>query len=199
MANPIILASASEIRLQVFQNAGINVTAIPGKIDEDAIKTALVSEGAKPRDIADALAEGKARKTGLKHPGAFTIGCDQVLELSGAMLSKPQSLDNAREQLSQMSGQKHHLHSAAVIYNDGKPIWRHIGRATMHMRDLQAEYIDSYVQRNWDSVRYSVGSYKLEEEGIRLFHRVEGDYFHVLGLPFLEIVNYLIERGCIEG
>ncbi len=199
MANRLILATSSQIRIRLFQNAGIPVVALPARIDEGAIKSALVNDGARPRDIADALAQQKAQKIGLKHPEDTTIGCDQILELDGTLMGKPGSPDDAAEQLSELSGTTHSLFSSAVIFSGGAPIWRHVGSVKLQMRPLSNSYISDYVERNWESIRHSVGGYKLEEEGIRLFHRVDGDYFHVLGLPFLEIVNYLIERGQIPG
>jgi septum formation protein len=90
------------------------------------------------------------------------------------------------------------LLSAAVIYENHEPKWRYIGVVNLTMRDLSDQYIESYVNRNWESVQYCVGGYKLEEEGSRLFSRIEGDYFHVLGLPLLEVLSFLIERGDLE-
>jgi len=94
-----------------------------------------------------------------------------------------------------MRGDRHTLLSAAVIYEGGKPLWRHIGVVRLRMRDASDAYLQEYVTRNWDSIREAVGGYKLEEEGVRLFSRIEGDYFNVLGMPLLEILNYLTLRG----
>ncbi|HAC49631.1 MAG TPA: septum formation protein Maf, partial [Sulfitobacter sp.] len=149
----------------------------------------------KPRDIADTLAEMKARKVSEKHPGALVLGCDQVLEHRGEMLHKPRDRGEAIAQLHQLRGDRHSLLSAAVLYEDGEPLWRHVGQVRLRMRDASDAYIKDYVERNWDSIRYAVGCYKLEEEGVRLFSQIEGDYFHVLGMPFLELLNYLTLRG----
>ena len=159
------------------------------------IVLALRAEAAKPRDIADTLAEMKARKVSEKHPGALVLGCDQVLEHRGEMLHKPRDRDEAIAQLYQLRGDRHSLLSAAVLYEDGEPLWRHVGQVRLRMRDASDTYIKDYVERNWDSIRYAVGCYKLEEEGVRLFSQIEGDYFHVLGMPFLELLNYLTLRG----
>lgn len=199
MNTQIILASGSEIRRTLLENAGVKLTALPARIDEEMIKSAMVAEGANPRDIADALAEGKARKVSLKHLDALVIGCDQVLNLGGKLLSKPESPQDARLQLQELRNTQHALLSAAVIYEAGEPKWRHVGVARLTMRDFSDAYLDDYVDRNWQSIRHSVGGYKLEEEGVRLFSRIEGDYFTILGIPMFELLTYLTVRGILNG
>ena len=198
MVMPVILASGSEIRAQMLRQAGVDFDVQVARVDEQMIREALVADGALPRDIADALAESKARKVAQKNYNAFVIGCDQVLEFNGNLLSKPKSPDEAIDQIIAMRGERHTLLSAAVIYNEGKPIWRHVGQVRLRMRDATDAYISGYVERNWDSIQNSVGGYKLEEEGVRLFHSVEGDYFNVLGMPLLQLLAFLTLRGVIE-
>ena len=195
MPHAFVLASGSEIRATLLRNAGLSVEAIPARVDEDAIKAAMLDEGAKPRDVADALAEHKARRVSAKHPEAFVLGCDQVAEVRGKLVSKPETPDAARVQLRELSQHTHKLLSAAVICSAGQPIWRHVGVVRLTMRELSDAYIDDYVARNWESIRHSVGGYKLEEEGVRLVSRIDGDYFTVLGLPLTELLSYLIDRG----
>lgn len=199
MSHRIVLASGSEIRQALLRNAGVNFEVQRLKIDEAAIRDSLVAEGASPRDVADHLAEAKARKGSLKDPDALVIGCDQVLALDGEIYGKPHSPQDARSQLDRLNGKSHQLLSAAVIYEGTKPIWRHVGVVKLRMRQASDAYLDNYVERNWESIRHSVGGYKLEEEGVRLFHRIDGDYFNVLGLPLLELLAYLTLRGVIEG
>lgn len=197
MTRPLLLASASDIRLKLLRNAGLEVAASPAHIDEDTIRRSLQAEAASPRDIADALAEAKARKLATKNPTALVLGCDQVLAFKGAVFGKPESPDAARVQLQSLRGQTHQLLSALVLYEEGKPIWRHIGQARLTMAALSDGYIEAYLGRNWDSARHSVGAYKLEEEGVRLFSAIEGDYFTILGLPLLPLLGYLGQRGFI--
>lgn len=195
MPTPLILASTSEIRASLLRNAEIEFTIEPARVDESAIRAGLEAENASPRDVADTLAEYKARKIGMKRPEAYVLGCDQVASLRGEILSKPKSHEDAVHQLSKLSGQTHQLLSAAVIYHQGEPLWRHVGVVRLTMRDLSDDYVQDYVTRNWESIQHSVGAYKLEEEGVRLFAQIEGSYFNVLGLPLTELISYLIVRG----
>ena len=133
-----------------------------------------------------------------RQPGALVLGCDQVLALGTDLFSKPETPQQAAEQLNQLQGKTHQLLSALVLYDGQEPVWRHVGVARLTMRTATEAWIDGYVQRNWDSIRHSVGAYKLEEEGIQLFTQIEGDYFTVLGLPMLPLLSYLRLRGFIE-
>ena len=195
----IVLASGSEIRRRMLENAGLTFTVQPARIDEDAIKASLAAEGANSGDVADALAEFKAQKVAGTLPEAWVIGSDQVLDLKGSVLSKPASPEEAVGQLCSLSGQTHRLLSAAVVFHDGEPVWRHVGQVRLTMRQLGNRYIEEYVARNWESIRHSVGGYKIEEEGVRLMSRIEGDHFTILGLPLLELLSFLTLREVIEG
>jgi septum formation protein len=137
----------------------------------------------------------KARKVSEKGAAGLVLGCDQVLAFKGAVLSKPVSVEDAASQLRQLRGETHSLLSAVVVYEDGKPVWRHVGVARLTMRDFSDAYLEDYLQCNWDSVKSSVGGYKIEEEGLRLFRSIQGDTFTIQGLPLLELLSYLTLRG----
>ncbi|WP_282153644.1 Maf family protein [Ruegeria atlantica] len=198
MSVPIILASGSSIRAQLLRNAGVPFTVETARVDEDTAKRALLAEDAPPRDIADTLAEMKARKVSDKNPDAMVLGCDQVLDFDGQLLSKPETPQDALAQLEVMRGKRHMLLSAAVIFQNGEPIWRHVGQVRLRMRMSSDAYLRDYIDRNWDSIRHAVGAYKLEEEGVRLFATIDGDYFNVLGMPLLELLNFLAVKGVID-
>jgi septum formation protein len=196
---PLLLASASAIRHQLLVAAGVPVAVRAARIDETTVRDALLAEGAKARDIADALAEMKARKVALAQPGALVLGCDQVLDCDGTIWGKPATPDAARTQLATLRGRTHRLLSAAVLYERGEPVWRFVGEARLTMRAFSDAYLDDYVSRTWDSIRHSVGGYKLEEEGVRLFSDIQGDHFTILGLPLVPLLNYLGLRGHIAA
>lgn len=199
----LILASASSIRLQLLRAAAVPVTVLPVRVDEDTIRLALLAEGARPRDLADTLAEMKARKVAEKvfatGDDSHVLGCDQILECQGRVYGKPSSLAEAADHLNSLRGQTHRLLSAAVLYHRGEPVWRHVAEARLTMRQFSDAYRDDYLSRNWESIRHSVGGYKLEEEGSRLFTAITGDYFTVLGLPLLPLLGYLQDRGIIAS
>lgn len=192
-----VLASTSPIRLQLLHAAGLTVEAVAPRVDEETARVALLAEGARPRDIADTLAELKARKVADKRPQDVVLGCDQVLEFDGAVFSKPASLDEARDHLRQLRGKTHRLLSAIVAYENAEPVWRHVAEARLTMHQLSDAYVNDYLARNWDSVRHSVGAYKIEEEGVRLFSATTGDHFTILGLPLLPLLAWMRTRGMI--
>jgi septum formation protein len=195
----LILASTSPIRAALLSRAGVGFESVAPRVDEGGLAAALQAEGAGPRDLADALAEAKALKVSRRHPGALVLGCDQVLEHRGEALFKPADAAGVEAQLRRLRGETHRLWSAAVIAEDGRPLWRHVGGARLTMRDFSDTYLAGYLRRHGAGLTGTVGGYRIEEEGVRLFARIEGDGFTIQGLPLVEILAWLAQRGAIEG
>ena len=194
----LLLASGSATRARLLKSAGVPFEAVSPRVDEVALRAALQADGMSPRDIADALAEAKARKVAGRFPTDFVLGGDQVAEVDGRVLTKPKSPEDALDQLRSLSGKRHALHSAAVMYEDGQPTWRVVSTARLAMRPLSEAYLVDYVARNWQTIRHSAGGYLIEEEGVRLFRHIEGDLFTVQGLPLLQLIDHLAIRGMIQ-
>ncbi|QUS36432.1 septum formation protein Maf [Falsirhodobacter algicola] len=195
----LILATSSEARRQMMAKSGLDAEAIPARIDEAAIRASLEHEQAKPRDIADTLAEMKARKIAERHPESLVIGSDQVLVMDGQVLGKPEDSAAARDQLCRLRGRAHDLVSAVVVYEDARPVWRHVATARMVMRPFSDAWLDGYLARNGAGLLDTVGGYKLEEEGVRLFTEIRGDWFTIMGLPLLPLLNWMTNRGFLDG
>ena len=193
----VLLASASEARAAMLRAAGLEVEVQPARIDEAALKEALLAEEAAPRDIADALAELKAKRVSGRAPGRLVLGADQVLVADGALHDKPRDRAEAAKQLRALRGRTHQLLSAAVTARDGAAIWRHVGTARLAMRPFTDRFLEEYLDREGEAVCASVGAYRLEGLGAQLFARVEGDYFSILGLPLLEVLGFLRSQGVL--
>ncbi|HQR88515.1 MAG: septum formation protein Maf [Caulobacter sp. 32-67-35] len=195
---PVTLASKSAARQAILRNAGIDFEAVVAGVDEDATKAGLLAEGASPREVADALAELKAVKVSGKRPG-LVIGADQTLDFAGRLIDKVETLDQARALLLELRGQTHKLHSAVVVARDGKPIWRVVQSAKLSVRPFSDAWLDGYLQRRGEHILHCVGCYELESEGVQLFDAIDGDYFTILGLPLVGLLDFLRLHGALEA
>lgn len=190
----LILASKSAARRAVLDGAGVRYEARVAGVDEDAVKTSLLAEGAGPREIADALAELKAIRVSAGRPD-FVIGSDQTLDLDGRLYDKAESVEAARERLKLLRGRTHKLHSAVVVAKEGTPIWREIVTASLTMRDFSDAFLEDYLAHEGEHALGSVGCYRLEGPGAQLFSKIEGDYFAILGLPLMGLLDLLRRHG----
>jgi septum formation protein len=182
---PVTLASKSSARQMILKNAGVAFEAVSPGVDEDAAKAALLAEQVAPRDVADALAEMKAVKVSTRRSG-LVIGADQTLDLKGRLIDKVDTLDQARERLLELRGQTHKLHSAVVV-----------ARAKLTGRPFSDAWLDAYIERRGEALLWSVGCYELESEGVQLFSQVDGDYFAILGLPLISLLDFLRLHGAL--
>jgi septum formation protein len=192
----LVLASQSASRRAMLDAAGVPHEALAAQVDEASAKESLLAAGTIPRDLADALAELKALKVSRMVPQALVLGGDSLVALDdGSLLDKPESREQARDHLQRMSGKTHDIYSAAVIVEAGRPVWRHVDRARLHVRPLSEAFIESYLDIEWPAIAGCVGCFRIEGPGVQLFHRTEGSHFTVLGMPLLPILDYLRTRG----
>ena len=192
----IILASGSAIRRQIMDGAGLDYQVVVKPVDEAAIKAAMLAEGSRLRDIADALAEAKSRRVSMAQPG-LVIGADQIMVFENALYDKPKTMDEARARLLKLRGKTHHLMGAVVICENGAPVWRHMAKTELTMRDFSDAFLDDYLKLEGEDILSSVGAYKFEGRGAQLFSEVKGDFFSILGLSLLPVLDYLRTRGAI--
>jgi len=193
------LASRSAARRHMLEAAGVPFEAVAADLDEEEAKKGLAEAGFEPRDLAEMLAEMKAKSVAAED-GVLVLGADQVLELDdGTMLSKPGSRDEALAQLRMLSGQTHYLHAAAVLVENGERVWGETETVAMDVRPLGEDFLQAYLDAEYEAIRESVGGYRIEGMGAQLFEEVEGSHFAVLGVPLLPLLDYLRIRGLLKS
>lgn len=198
-ARKIILASASAARRDMLARAGVTFEIVPAEIDERAVQDVLTGDESaiEAADIAELLAEAKARDVSERHPNAIVIGADQVLEFEDEVMSKPPDIAAARATLKLLRGASHQLHSAVAIAVSGEVAWSLVDSATLSMRSFSDKFLASYLADEGAEVCSSVGAYKLEARGLQLFERIDGDFFTILGMPLLPLLAELRARGLL--
>jgi septum formation protein len=174
----------------MLEAAGVPFEAVDAKVDEDGIKAALRRRGTPASEMALQLAEAKARTVEVR-PNDLVLGCDQVLELDdGTTLDKPRDRAEAADQLCRLSGRAHRLHAAACVIEAGVVAWRHVESATLHVRPLGEAFLQDYLEREWEEVRWSVGGYHVEGRGVQLFERIEGSLFACPGAAVAAVAGF---------
>jgi septum formation protein len=194
---PVILASGSATRAKLLRQAGLEVTPVAAAVDEESIKASFAAEGASVVECATVLAEMKATRISARYPGALVIGADQILDLAGRWFDKPETTADARAQLLALRGKTHELVSASVVALNGSRIWADHDIAYMKMRDFTESFLDHYLARAGADILGSVGAYHYEGLGAQLFDRVTGDYYTILGLPLLRLLEFLRGHGVV--
>lgn len=196
MTQGVVLASQSAARRQLLSGAGVAFEAAVSGVDEDELKRRMLAGDATPREVAEALAEAKALRISTERP-ELVIGADQTLEFDGGLYDKVSSIEAARSRLKALRGQPHHLHSAVVLARRGDVIWRECATATLTMRPFSDDFLEAYLEHEGPQALGSVGCYRLEGPGAQLFTRIKGDYFAILGLPLLGLLEALRVEGVI--
>jgi len=197
---PLILASSSKSRAKLLEAAGFAFIVEPPGLDESAMRQAIGGDEAlAPPDVAEVLARAKAEAVSKVAPKTYVIGGDQVLAFGDVIMSKPESVEAARRQLLDLSGETHTLHTSVAVATNGETIWAETTVATLTMRKLSPEFIGRYLAAAGEEVLNSVGAYQIESLGVQLFAKIDGDYFSILGLPLIPLLDTLRREGVIEG
>jgi septum formation protein len=197
---PLILASSSKTRARLLEAAGLAFIVEPPGLDESVMHQAVGgARSLAPHDVAEVLARAKAEAVSDLALKAYVIGADQVLAFGDLIVSKPDNMEAARRQLLDLSGKTHTLHTAVAVATNGETIWAETTMATLTMRKLSPEFIGRYLAAAGEEVLSSVGAYQIESLGIELFDKIDGDYFSILGLPLIPLLDTLRREGVIEG
>ena len=191
----IHLASKSETRGKLLKNAKISFSRIDHGVDEDEVKISLQNQS--PTEIAVKLSELKATQPNPENKEDLVIGSDQVLDLEGKLFNKARDLDEAKSQLIELSGKKHSLITSTVIAQNKNIIWRHLDKSILVMRSLTTNEIDNYLNEVDKSILNLVGAYAIEQEGIKLFEKIDGDFFSIQGLSVTPLINFLRQHNLI--
>lgn len=199
MPAQLVLASTSPFRRMLMENAGLHFSCEKPRVDERQIENDIAGSDLDPPGLALELARRKALEVSGRMPDALVLGCDQTMALGSRVFHKPADLEAAHGQLMALSGKRHRLHSAMALARQGDVIWEFVGHADLTMRELSAGFIDRYLAKVGEKALTSVGGYQLEGEGIQLFSTVEGDYFTIVGLPILSLLQQLRVMGEIDG
>ena len=192
----IILASISGVRKKILDQNNIENQVVGSNVNEDEVKVSLLAEGASPMLISKNLAELKANKVSSKAPDQIVLGADSVIDLSGELISKPKSRDEAFEILKKLNGKKHQLISSVCISKNGSMIWNYTDASTLTMKKLNLDEIKVYLKKVDDKKLYAYGVYQIEADGKDLFSKIEGDEDSIMGLPVKKIKEYLNSLKC---
>ena len=191
MLKKIILASKSEVRKKILEGNGIKCIVEPSNIDEDLIKESLLKENATPKLISKNLAELKANKVSQKKNGNLVLGADSIINLNEEIISKPSNREEALIILKKLNGQKHQLISSVCISKNGSMVWNYTDIAVLTMKQMSDEELKSYLNKIKDKELYAYNVYQIEGEGRSLFSKIEGDENTIMGLPIIQIKEYL--------
>ena len=193
----LVLASGSAARAALLRNAGLRFEVAAAALDEAEIKAGFRAEGGDAEPCALALAAAKAARVSRRRPGALVIGADQLLVCEGSWYDKPADMTAARAQLLALRGRAHELVTAVCAMQDGTQIWHAVERPRLVMRAFGEEFLDAYLASCGEDILASVGAYRLEDLGVQLFARIEGDFFSILGLPLLPLLEFLRAHGTV--
>ena len=191
MVNEIILASKSKVRKKILEDNKITCRVEPSNVDEDSIKESLLKEKTTPTIVSKNLAELKANKISQKFINEIVIGADSVIDLGGEIISKPNDRLEALRILQKLNGKTHQLVSSVCISMGGSMIWNYTDKASLTMKNMNLSELKDYLKKISDEALYAYNVYQIEGEGKALLSKIEGDKNTIMGLPIIQIKEYL--------
>tara|TARA_A200000159_G_scaffold38675_1_gene35046 strand:- start:423 stop:1061 length:639 start_codon:yes stop_codon:yes gene_type:complete len=191
---PIILASGSESRKVMLEDAGLDFNVFSSDVDEDILKQEMV--GLPFEEQVVKLASAKAEEVSLKNQDHIVIGGDQMCVCNNTIFDKPGSQEKAIQNLETLSGTTHFQYSGVCIYKNGQSLWQYFEIVEMSMHKLSDEEIKNYVKM--ENPIHAAGAYKFESMGCNLFSSVNGSSYTIRGMPLLPLLSKLREMGVIN-
>jgi septum formation protein len=149
--------------------------------------------GVSALDAVRRLAERKARAVHARHPEAWVLGADQLVEVGQEVLGKPKDRDAAREQLKRLLGATHAIHTGVCLLGPGGALTEAVETTRLTFFPVSPQELERYLDTaEWEGC---AGSYRVEGQGQALLAHLEGDRTNVQGLPMLTVVRLLREAG----
>lgn len=183
---PILLASASPRRRELFGHLGYPFTVARVDVDETPIK------GESAEKTALRLARAKASAARQQHPNGVVVGSDTIVELDGQQLGKPKDEADAKAMLGRLSGKEHTVWTAVCVLGPESKETVTAAATRVRFRDMTEEEIARYVATGEPMDK--AGAYGIQEKGAVFVEGVTGDYFTVVGLPLCLLGQVLMEH-----
>ena len=185
----LVLASTSPYRRELLARLSLPFEVASPVVDESALP------GETPDQLAERLAELKARTVAKAFPNALIIGSDQVAYCGQTVFGKPLTHDNAVRQLETMSGRTVTFATAICLVDASTGRARErIVDTRVTFRLLTRERIERYLQI--EKPYNCAGSAKSEGLGIGLIAAMEcTDPTALVGLPLIALCDLLESEG----
>ena len=191
---PIILASGSQSRRIMLEDAGLDIKVISSEVDEDILKQQMTGMPFEEQVVKLAIA--KAKEVSDQNQDHIVIGGDQMCVCNNLIFDKPGSVEKAINNLKVLSGTTHYQYSGVCIFKNGEMLWDYYEIVEMNMHKLSDEEIKNYVKL--ENPIHAAGAYKFESLGCNLFSSVNGSSYTIRGMPLLPLLRKLREIDVIN-
>ena len=193
-SEPIILASGSESRRIMLEDAGLDFKVISSEVNEDILKQQMIEMPFEEQVVK--LAMAKAKEVSEQNQDHIVIGGDQMCVCNNSIFDKPGSVEKAIKNLQVLSGTTHYQYSGVCIFKNGEMLWDYYEVVEMNMHKLSDAEIKNYVKL--ENPIHAAGAYKFESLGCNLFSSVSGSSFTIRGMPLLPLLRKLREMDVIN-